>query len=190
MARIIRSRETAKVIPSVVHDAGTEAKRILEDARSRGARIVSEARREAAEVESEALRKGIAEARAQAAKLLLEADKSHENALVAAEGDATALALAAAKKIIGEELSLSSERIRSIVRNLLERTPRATRVTVRVHPLDAAVLEGDPSFASQSYEVVEDDGITRGGCVVSSSLGETDARIEVQLDALAKALTP
>jgi flagellar biosynthesis/type III secretory pathway protein FliH len=69
-----------------------------------------------------------------------------------------------------------------VVREGLERVRRASRVRVRVHPSDAAQL------IELEAEVVEDPSITRGGCVVESELGEVDARLEVRLDALARAI--
>jgi len=78
---------------------------------------------------------------------------------------------------------------------VLTRARRARDVVVRLHPDDAAILErAAPDVAARagraSFTVKADASIERGGCVVETDLGELDARIDVQLDALARALAP
>ncbi len=99
-----------------------------------------------------------------------------------AESSVAAIAVAAARKVVAEELSLRPEHIRAIVGAALERVRRASRVRVRVHPSDAAHL------VLSDVPVVEDESIERGGCVVESELGDVDARLEVRLAAIERAL--
>ena len=105
-------------------------------------------------------------------------------ALAAAEKELGTLALAAAKRILGEELSIAPDRIGAVVEGVLTRARRARSIKVRVHPDDVAALR--KLHASLSIE--PDPSLTRGGCVVETDLGELDARLEVQIAALARAL--
>ncbi len=94
--------------------------------------------------------------------------------------------MAAARRIVGEELVLAPERIVTIVREVLERARRARTVTVRVHPADAGALRR--AFGEEGALVEEDPSLERGGCVVATELGELDARLEVKLEELARAM--
>lgn len=167
MARVIRG-DGAKVVPGEVVDARAEADRILADARARAEALVRE-RREALE----------AEARAAAH---LEVEAARRAAVAEVEDAVAALAVAVARRVVGEALEARPERVRALVREALSRVRRASRVRVRVHPADAEALADLPA------ELVPDEALARGDCVVDSDLGEVDARIEVRLEALRRAL--
>jgi len=68
---------------------------------------------------------------------------------------------------------------------------------LRLHPDDAAWLQDHPEPLNElreqhtlasSLELRSDSTITRGGCVVESSIGDLDARVETRLTLLASAL--
>lgn len=174
------------VVPGEVFDAREDAERILVEAREEAERLRAAAREDASAAREKARAEGFAQGRAEAAALLLEARRIRDDALAGAERDARSLALAAARRIVGEELRLAPERIVAIVGELLERARRAREVRVRVHPDDATTL-GAAKLAA-SVRVIGDASIERGGCVVETDLGELDARVEVQLRAIASAL--
>jgi flagellar biosynthesis/type III secretory pathway protein FliH len=187
---------SARVVPAEIVDARIEAERIVATARAEAVRLVEEARaeaerlREEARAEAERLREearaaALAAARAEIAEGLVAAARAREAAIAGAEREVQTLALVAAGRIVGEELALSPERIVTIVRNVTERARRARGVEVRVHPDDAVALE---RAVGASLRIIPDPTITRGGCVVTSELGIVDARVEVQLDAMARIL--
>jgi flagellar biosynthesis/type III secretory pathway protein FliH len=130
---------------------------------------------------------GEASATAAVAARLFEAERRRDAALGEAERDLAKLALAAARRIVGDELTLAPERILDIVREALDRARRARRIVVRVHPDDAATLRALADGALP-YAIEEDPAIARGGLVLETELGEVDARIETKLAALEKAL--
>ena len=184
MSRVIRGAgPPARVVPSGIVEARNDAEQRLADARDEAARIVTEARAEAARLTAEAKVEGAAAARADAAGMLLAAAQIRDAALARAERETRALALGVASRIVGEAIALEPARIDALVRAALARTRRATTVDVRVHPEDARALDLGPGV-----RVVTDPTLRRGGCVVSSELGTVDARVEVQLDALADLL--
>jgi flagellar biosynthesis/type III secretory pathway protein FliH len=174
------------IVPGDVLEARAEAERIVEAARELARRLVEEARAEAERVRAEAKQSGLAEARAEIAAALVAAARARDLALAGAEREVQTLALVAAGRIVQEEIALAPERITAIVKNVLERARRARKVELRVHPDDASVLER--SDLGLGVTIVPDPAIGRGGCVVQSELGVIDARVEVQLAAMAKIL--
>ena len=196
MSRVIRGKGDGPrgVVPREVYDAAEEAKRIVDEARSEAKRIVDEAERDAAAIRQRAQDEGLEAGRAEAATLLARAAALRDRALVDAEKDTATVALAAAERIVGEELAIAPEHIASIVGQALARARRANEVVVTVCPEDAESLrtlqEKVAAHAGQParFSIREDPAVSRGGCVVRTELGEIDARVEVQLAALAHAL--
>lgn len=94
--------------------------------------------------------------------------------------------------LLGEELRLSPEHIHSVVERELCRVKRATKLELCLHPEDLVLLEQSDAFPQRlelrgSLTLTPDPGISRGGCVLRTDLGEIDARLETRL-ALALAL--
>jgi flagellar biosynthesis/type III secretory pathway protein FliH len=187
MARVIRGDgRAARVVPGEVVDARAEAQRIVGEARAAAEKIVAAARADAERARTAAHESGLANARAELAAALLAAGKARDAALAGAEREAQTLALAAAARIVGEIVALEPDRIAAVVRDALSRARRARGVDVRVHPDDVAMLEA--AELGPAVRLVSDPGIARGGCVVKSELGVIDARVEVQLEAMARLL--
>jgi flagellar assembly protein FliH len=174
VSRVIRGAG-AEVVSVVVQEAREEATRIVEEAHREAARIREEQERMLRE-------KARWEARAELAAEHLALEQARRATVEASESALTSLALALAERLLADRLEADPTRVRAIVREALDRVRRASRVRVRVHPADRAAL-GD-----LDAEVLEDPSIERGGCVVESELGEVDARLEVRLEALARAL--
>lgn len=175
MARVIRGGQ-ARVIRASVTEARDEAARILEEAREEAARIHAAQHAELRERARE-------EARAELATAHLALERERRAVLDETESSIATLALAVARRIVGDALEADPEHLRVLVDDALGRMRRASRIRVRVHPDDAAALH--PPLPA---EVLCDPTLTRGGCVVESELGEVDARLEVRLDALAQAI--
>lgn len=146
------------------------------------ARVIRTRGGDAAIGDAQAIEDLRAEARAELAVAIAGVERARMAVLADAEATIGALAIAVAERILGEALDVQPERVRTVVSEALERVRRAKHVRVRVHPSDAAQL------VDLEVEIVEDASVTRGGCVVESELGEVDARLEVRLDALARAI--
>ncbi len=184
MSRIVRAGP--KVIPVEVLDARARAEAIVAVAHAEAERLVAEARLEA-ERTRESTRTAAEEAgRAEVAALLVRAHAIVDAAREDAEADLKRLAVAAAERLVHAELALHPERIRDVVRGVLDRAKRATRLVVMVSPEDRALLEGMPELASARIE--EDPSLARGDCVARTDLGTLDGRLVVRLDALRRAL--
>ena len=184
MARIIRAdRSGSPVIPGPVADARQQARGLIE-----------RAEREADAIRDRAREQGLEQGRAEASRLLTEAAAVRDRALQGSEDEVIEIAMAAARRILGENLILAPEGIATIVSPVLASARRARRLALRVHPAGVEALH-EAVEALTTREGVEgavaiepDDSITRGGCLLVTDIGSFDARLEVQLEELARAL--
>lgn len=151
-----------------------------------------------AQAEAEARRRGYEEGRREARQEMEAAARAllaclqaleEERAGLASslERQAAELAVVLAEKIVGEALALDPSRVVAVVGAALRRVAADDRVVVAVHPADLeTVRAAEPELARQlathsRLEVVPDRRVDRGGCVVSTTVGEIDARVGEQL---------
>lgn len=104
------------------------------------------------------------------------------------------IAVEIARRIVRRELRTDPGLITSIARGALEQIGSAAEVRVRVHPLDAQVLQETilqvvvaPGQAP-TVEIVPDGSIERGGCLVESDQGIVDGRLHTQFEAVQTSL--
>lgn len=101
--------------------------------------------------------------------------------------DLVRLAMVVAEQVISTELSLNEDMIIPIVDKAMKSAAEADEFHVRVHPDDVHIVqEKRPLLIAgvkglRQIHVQEDEGITRGGCVVESNKGQVDARLESKL---------
>lgn len=113
--------------------------------------------------------------------------------IAGAEDLIVGIAFEAVCKLLAREL-VSREAVAAMVRQVLSRLKQEESVVVRLHPRDYAVVREQGGVDSivdagpMTVELVPDDGISLGGCVVETSGGDLDARIETQLQRLREAL--
>jgi flagellar biosynthesis/type III secretory pathway protein FliH len=143
---------------------------------------------------AEARHAGRAEGKAEMTVLLAQAAKQAA-ALRMAHGErAIELAVQIAEKILAEQLSLEPERVLRVAQRALKSVCWCRAIVVRAHPADVAVMEKNRATLVKELselneiEIVADARQTRGGCIVESEIGEIDATLDTQLDALQKAL--
>lgn len=189
--------------------AEAEAEARLQEAAARAAEMLAEARAEAEDIRQQAFTEGYGlgeqaarEEMSREADALLgllrsaieSAQRAYEEALARARGDILKLALAIAEKIIRNHVETDPAAIEGLLDDLLPRWEGAAQMTIRCHPDDAAVIEaylerlaaeGRPQT---DVTVVPTDHIARGGCVVESSYGELDARLETRIARVAERL--
>lgn len=76
----------------------------------------------------------------------------------------------------------------------LSHTLKPTRLVIHIHADDETLVSASAPallerFARSAHaEIVTDDSLSRGDCVVYTAVGEIDARIDAQLDRIAAAL--
>jgi len=112
----------------------------------------------------------------------------------AAERDLVVLALAVAKKIVEREVSLSPEVATNVVRRAVGLLGERETVELLVNPEDAKLIEAylpdlKREFADlDEVQVTPEASVARGGCVARTEAGSVDARIECQIEQIAKEL--
>jgi len=189
--------------------AEAEAEARLQEAAARAAQILAEARAEAEDIRRQAFTEGYAsgeqaarEQMAREADALLgllrsaveSAQRAHGEALIRARRDLLKLALAVAEKIIRNHVETDPAAIEALLDDLMPRWEGAARVIIRCHPDGAGVIEGylerlaAEGRRQTDVTVVPTDHIARGGCVVESSYGELDARLETRIARVAERL--
>lgn len=109
-------------------------------------------------------------------------------ALEAAEGDAVALAVEVAGRIVHRTAEADRELAVTIVREALRRVADRSRLTIRVHPEDLTLVSGHQAEwvemlgSSGVVDVVADRRVPRGSAEVISPSGIVDARLPAMLE--------
>jgi flagellar biosynthesis/type III secretory pathway protein FliH len=111
-------------------------------------------------------------------------------------GDVVRLALEIAQRIVRNAAYRTDDAVVDQVGKAVEQLIAPTSLTVRINPRDASVLsEAMPALArrfgmSGHAEIIEDEMVDVGGCVVNCGRGAIDATIERQLERIVEALSP
>ena len=179
MVRVLKGR----VVPGVILDASAEADRILSAAREEAAERVRQAEAEVEAIRESARHDGEVQGRAQCAALLIEAGAARDTLLQDAESSLIDLALAATTRLVGDVLKDHPDVVRARVQEVLTKTRRAQRITVYVHATDLGRVQG---FEGVVVQVSKE--LTPGDCIVDTDVGQFDARVSTQIDALRAAL--
>lgn len=105
----------------------------------------------------------------------------------------TALAIAIARQIVRDEIAARPEAVLAVVTEALSLLPASgPRVQISVHPDDAALISrhlgqhADPD----SWRLLEDNSIQRGGCRLLGPVGDVDATLESRWQRVLESLEP
>jgi flagellar assembly protein FliH len=105
-----------------------------------------------------------------------------------AEARAVELALLLAEKIVGAAFGVQPELVLEVVRGALRRAVERDHLVIEVHPGDLEIVRAEVGEVAArlggvgQLEVVAEQRVAPGGCVVRTAEGEIDARIETQLE--------
>lgn len=100
-----------------------------------------------------------------------------------AEDEIVELAFAALCRILGERAA-SRDTLMQVVREAAAATREREHVGIRLHPDDLALLRQGEDGPEPHVRYSADASIALGGCIVDSSTGTLDARLETQLERL------
>lgn len=104
----------------------------------------------------------------------------------AVEQELVHLILGLAQQVIRRELLLQPGEIVGVIREAIALLPLSARkVKVQVHPDDAAFIRETLGEGETAWQLVDDPGITRGGCIINTARSRVDATLEHRLAALA-----
>lgn len=107
------------------------------------------------------------------------------------EGELIQLAFAIARKIVQREAELDPTLLSGLVRIALDRMQTASAVRVRVAPIDADRWRGwgRSDIGDTRWNVVADETLDQGDCVVETELGTADFSFEAQLREVEESFT-
>jgi len=178
-----------------VLSAGTPVARadeILRQARNEAAKIRAQAETEghergyAAGVEQG--RAALAQTRAALEEAAAAVLSAREAFVDQAEERSVELALLLAEKIVGVALDLRPELVVDAVRGTLRRAAERDHVVIEVNPTDLELVRREAGEVAaqlggvRQLEVVAEQRVPPGGCVVRTAEGEIDARVETQFE--------
>ncbi len=176
------------------------AERILAEARMQSADLLHNAKEEATAITLRAHLEGQSAAEAEAATLLQSATSIVEEMaawrdalLTQSEPIVLALIEDIARTLFGEGYTLDEETLQKVFDRALTEAKNLGEIRIHVHPEDAALLgphwnEQQTSAHNQKIELVADEHIKRGGCLITGANGSVDARMEHQLETVVDTL--
>jgi flagellar assembly protein FliH len=106
------------------------------------------------------------------------------------EKEVVELALAIAKQVICQEIAIDRDIVVCVAREALAKIEDPGRVKIKMSPSDLQFVKETRSQLSNIIENIENvtleaaENIQSGGCIIETDLGEIDARIEKQLQAV------
>jgi len=124
--------------------------------------------------------------KALAAELLDGVETLRRDALAQASQDLTDLALAMARRVVGDSIAMDPSALLGIVTRALDRLPGEDIVTVRVRPEDLQMLEG--RLRSRRAVKLLTDPDLEGGCLLEADFGMVDASLEAAMEGLSDAV--
>lgn len=109
--------------------------------------------------------------------------------------DMLRLVMAISEQVIRREVAADPKVLLTIIENALQSSVRTDQYRILINPADLeSVTEQKPLFLAsisglKNLSIEADAAISPGGCRVDSDLGDVDATIETQLEAIHQALS-
>ncbi len=93
----------------------------------------------------------------------------------------------ALKKIVSAEIKSSEEFILNVIKETTKNIIDSKKIIIKVSSEDYKFLTSnreklDSLLSGKEIEIVEDPGITRGGCLIQTDMGEVDSTVETKLE--------
>lgn len=196
MLQLIKSQlhleEHSKVLRAGDYIVALEAEQILEAAKTEAEAIRAEATKEYEAKQEQGYQEGLEKGKAEIAERMVEQMSRSAAYFSKFERVLIDLVLRASKKILGE--FDQHELVERVVQRVLEATRNEGHVTVRVAPSQSEYLKSKVGTIMEKFpkieflEIVPDDRIPEGGCILETEVGVVDASLETQLKALENAM--
>jgi flagellar assembly protein FliH len=192
-ARRVHAAALADAAVSVQAEKQRGYLRGLEEGRAAG---LEQVRREAAQAALHEARESLASLAKSLSAAVRDFEQAKRRLIASAEAGLIELALAVARRVCKAQAAGEHEVARANARHLLELARHEHDLQLRLHPSDAdALRDALPELlaATESaahVELIADESVGRGGCVLASREGTIDAAIDTQLDRIAEALIP
>lgn len=181
-------------IPKAVSDASEQAKETIAKARDEAEEIVRAAHLEREELITVSRQQGYADGLDKWNNTLVEAWSTRNRYLATNEAVVVQLAMAVARKIVGEIANLDPTAVLQSAREAIRSVRGEQKLRLRVRPEDESIVLQQTIELKRSnseigeIQVVADESIASGGCIVESPLGTIDAQFSTQLQSLERAI--
>ena len=125
-------------------------------------------------------------------EILLQLNNIRKDTYREIEKEVVELALAIAKQVICQEISIDRDIVVCVAREALAKVEDPGSVKIMLSPSDLQFVKETRSQLSNLIQNIENvtfeaaENIQSGGCIIETDLGEIDARIEKQLEAVAE----
>ena len=181
------------VIKKQVADAEEKARVIRRKTEEAADSLIASAESAAENIRAEAYRAGREEAESELLENLLSIKEQRTRVLSTVEAEVIKLAVKIAEKIIGGDIKQDEATRAEIVLHALRQTRQQEMLTVRVNANDLPLIERmrekvDNYGRAKFIDFIADQAVANGGCIIESSSGTIDARVETQLRILENTL--
>ena len=106
------------------------------------------------------------------------------------EKEIVELSLAIARKVVWREIKTDRKVVLDVVREAMSRLENPGNIKIKMHPADLQFIKESEYNLSDLIGNIEnvsleaEENIQSGGCIIETNLGEIDARIENQIQAI------
>lgn len=186
----VHTAKPGKVIPKEQFSELMQARDIIHKAQQEAEEYRTDISREADQIKDKARKEGFEEGLNTFNTHLLQFDKQLQLIRMELQKQILPLALKAAKKIVGDQLTLAPETIVEIVIQAIGPVVQNHRFTIYVNKADKDLLEAQRGKIRnlleqvQTLNIVDRADIPPGGCVIETESGIINATLENQWRAL------
>jgi len=138
-------------------------------------------REEAANAAKHALEGAIGKQRARVDEALRQFETEKQRYFHEVEAEVIQLALAIARKVLGQEAAVDALLLAGTVRAALDRLDNTSKVTLTAHPGSLNQWRKALAERRDHIEFAEDDALPPDGCVLCSQLGTTEISLQQQI---------
>jgi len=182
----------AKVVRAEQYQAYLDARQVVARAEAEAERIREEARQEFERQKRQGYEDGMREAQAVMAEKMIDTVSRSVEFVAAMEHQVTEIVIQVLEKILGQ--FDNEELVVRAARTALEVVQNQTTVTLRVSPEQVPavkarvgeILDGHPAVSM--LDVQPDSRLKPDGCILESDIGVVDASLDIQLEAIKRAM--
>jgi len=134
------------------------------------------------------LRKAVEKLEELFVNLSSEVSKRKEELFENIEAEMVELVIALTEKVVCKEVE-NKEAIENIVRKALQLVGEEKKIVVHLHPDDLDLIKGNGFKGNgSSLDLIPDEGIIKGGCIIEAGKKVVDARLETRLEEMVEVL--
>lgn len=207
------TEDTESPVTQEESEAQKENQAVLKEAELEARQIVERAKNDSETVKEEAFSKGLEEGKAEAERqaeekyqelydedikkirsLAEQITVSFSEAVKKAQSSLVKLALDVAKKVIKDECRSRKEVVVNMIKEGLSRVSERAEVKIKVNPAQLpSVKKARETFLAglegiENFKIVSDSNIEIGGCIIDTTSGSIDLRVEKQFSEIKKNL--